>query len=72
MQVPYCTSVAWSADGATLYTGYTDGKVIFLLELTPDVVKLVLCSGSIWSHSACPLHDDLVALFWCAFLAQAV
>jgi guanine nucleotide-binding protein subunit beta-2-like 1 protein len=26
-QVPYCTSVAWSADGATLYTGYTDGKV---------------------------------------------
>jgi guanine nucleotide-binding protein subunit beta-2-like 1 protein len=25
--VPYCTSVAWSADGATLYTGYTDGKI---------------------------------------------
>jgi guanine nucleotide-binding protein subunit beta-2-like 1 protein len=25
--VPYCTSVAWSADGATLYTGYTDGQI---------------------------------------------
>lgn len=29
VQVPYCTSVAWSADGATLYTGYTDGQVCF-------------------------------------------
>ena len=27
VQVPYCTSVAWSADGATLYTGYTDGII---------------------------------------------
>lgn len=26
-QQAYCISVAWSADGATLYTGYTD-KVI--------------------------------------------
>jgi len=25
--VPYCTSVAWSADGSILYTGYTDGKI---------------------------------------------
>ena len=26
-QVPNCTSVAWSADGATLYAGYTDGVI---------------------------------------------
>jgi len=24
---PYCVSLAWSADGATLYAGYTDGAV---------------------------------------------
>ncbi len=29
VQLPYCTSVAWAADGATLYTGYTDGQVCF-------------------------------------------
>lgn len=23
----YCVSVAWSADGATLYGGYTDGMI---------------------------------------------
>ena len=26
-QVPYCVSVAWSADGSTLYCGYTDGQI---------------------------------------------
>ncbi len=26
-QVPYCVSVAWSADGSTLYSGYTDGVI---------------------------------------------
>ncbi|EIE27458.1 WD40 repeat-like protein [Coccomyxa subellipsoidea C-169] len=26
-QVPYCVSLAWSADGATLYSGYTNGKI---------------------------------------------
>lgn len=26
-QTPHCVSLAWSADGATLYTGYTDGKI---------------------------------------------
>jgi len=26
-QVPYCTSLAWSADGADLYAGYTDSTV---------------------------------------------
>jgi len=26
-QVPYCVSLAWSADGATLYSGYTDGQI---------------------------------------------
>lgn len=26
-QIPYCVSLAWSADGATLYSGYTDGIV---------------------------------------------
>ena len=31
---PTATSVAWSADGATLYTGYTDGK-IRVLERRP-------------------------------------
>jgi guanine nucleotide-binding protein subunit beta-2-like 1 protein len=25
--VPYCTSLAWSADGSVLYSGYTDGKI---------------------------------------------
>jgi guanine nucleotide-binding protein subunit beta-2-like 1 protein len=25
--VPYCTSVAWSADGGVLYAGYTDGII---------------------------------------------
>jgi guanine nucleotide-binding protein subunit beta-2-like 1 protein len=25
--VPYCVSLAWSADGGTLYAGYTDGDV---------------------------------------------
>ena len=25
--VPYCVSLAWSADGATLYSGYTDGQI---------------------------------------------
>jgi len=25
--VPYCTSLAWSADGSTLYSGYTDNVV---------------------------------------------
>jgi len=24
---PYCTSLAWSADGQTLFSGYTDGKI---------------------------------------------
>lgn len=26
-QVPYCVSLAWSADGTTLYCGFTDGKI---------------------------------------------
>ena len=26
-QTPYCVSVAWSADGSTLYSGYTDGII---------------------------------------------
>lgn len=26
-QVPYCVSLQWSADGQTLYSGYTDGVV---------------------------------------------
>jgi len=26
-QVPYCTSLAWSADGKDLYAGYTDNIV---------------------------------------------
>jgi guanine nucleotide-binding protein subunit beta-2-like 1 protein len=26
-QKPYCVSLAWSADGATLYSGYTDGQI---------------------------------------------
>jgi guanine nucleotide-binding protein subunit beta-2-like 1 protein len=25
--VPYCVSLAWSADGSTLYSGYTDGNI---------------------------------------------
>jgi guanine nucleotide-binding protein subunit beta-2-like 1 protein len=25
--VPYCVSLAWSADGATLFSGYTDGQI---------------------------------------------
>lgn len=25
--VPYCVSLAWSADGQTLYAGYTDGQI---------------------------------------------
>jgi guanine nucleotide-binding protein subunit beta-2-like 1 protein len=25
--VPYCVSLAWSADGSTLYAGYTDGTI---------------------------------------------
>jgi guanine nucleotide-binding protein subunit beta-2-like 1 protein len=24
---PYCTSVAWSADGSVLYAGFTDGII---------------------------------------------
>ncbi len=24
---PYCTCLAWSADGSTLFSGYTDGAV---------------------------------------------
>ena len=24
---PYCTSICWSADGAVLYSGYTDGLI---------------------------------------------
>merc|ERR1712196_386578 len=26
-QMPYCTSLAWSKDGQTLYSGYTDHKI---------------------------------------------
>jgi len=26
-QVPYCISLNWSADGSTLYSGYTDGHI---------------------------------------------
>jgi len=26
-QVPYCTSLAWSADGGDLYAGYTDNLI---------------------------------------------
>ncbi|XP_062232071.1 small ribosomal subunit protein RACK1z-like [Phragmites australis] len=26
-QILYCTSLSWSADGSTLYTGYTDGSI---------------------------------------------
>lgn len=25
--VPYCVSIAWSADGGTLFAGYTDGII---------------------------------------------
>jgi len=25
--IPYCVSLAWSADGSTLYAGYTDGDI---------------------------------------------
>jgi guanine nucleotide-binding protein subunit beta-2-like 1 protein len=27
VQMPYCVSLAWSADGSTLYSGYTDGVI---------------------------------------------
>jgi guanine nucleotide-binding protein subunit beta-2-like 1 protein len=27
LQVPYCISLNWSADGSTLYSGYTDGHI---------------------------------------------
>ena len=27
MQVIYCTSLNWSADGSTLFSGYTDGVI---------------------------------------------
>jgi len=26
-QIPFCTSLAWSADGSTLFSGYTDGVI---------------------------------------------
>jgi guanine nucleotide-binding protein subunit beta-2-like 1 protein len=26
-QTPYCTSLAWSADGSDLYAGFTDAKI---------------------------------------------
>jgi len=26
-QTPYCTSLAWSSDGSTLFSGYTDNKI---------------------------------------------
>lgn len=26
-KTPYCCSLAWSADGSTLFSGYTDGKI---------------------------------------------
>ena len=26
-QVPYCTCISWSADGQTLFSGYTDGEI---------------------------------------------
>lgn len=26
-QIPYCTSIAWSADGADLFAGYTDNRI---------------------------------------------
>jgi hypothetical protein len=26
-QKPYCVSLAWSADGSILYSGYTDGQI---------------------------------------------
>jgi len=26
-QVPYCTSLAWSADGSDLFAGYTDNVI---------------------------------------------
>ena len=26
-QVPFCVSLQWSADGQTLYSGYTDGII---------------------------------------------
>ena len=26
-RVPHCTSLAWSADGSTLYAGYSDSKI---------------------------------------------
>merc|ERR1719258_816223 len=26
-QVPYCTCLCWSFDGATLFSGYTDGAI---------------------------------------------
>eukprot|EP00887_Chlorella_sp_A99_P007864 scaffold20.g7864.t1 len=29
--IPYCVSLAWSADGSTLYSGYTDGMLARLL-----------------------------------------
>ena len=25
--MPFCVSLAWSVDGLTLYSGYTDGKI---------------------------------------------
>lgn len=25
--MPYCVSLSWSADGSTLYSGYTDGMI---------------------------------------------
>jgi WD40 repeat protein len=25
--IPYCVSLAWSADGSTLYAGYSDGDI---------------------------------------------
>ena len=35
-QIPYCTSLSWSADGTDLYAGYTD-----------NIIRVYNVSGSV-------------------------
>uniref|UniRef100_N1QTR7 Uncharacterized protein n=1 Tax=Aegilops tauschii TaxID=37682 RepID=N1QTR7_AEGTA len=64
-QMLYCTSLSWSADGSTLYTGYTDGTIrVFKIQAgfaglftthatSPSSTK----SAAAWPGLAC--HDQV-------------
>jgi hypothetical protein len=70
----YCLSLAWSADGQTLFGGYTDNsKSPCFPEPFPCVVHFTFVMGAdVLRHPCLPSYAELLGLWWHSSLGVVV